>query len=120
MSTTGSGTAATVISLNNWQLSAKTDKEETTSFGDTNKRYVQGLPDFNGSLSGFFDDTDSTVFTGSGSADGVKMYLYPDFTNAPTKYWYGAAYVDYEVETPVDGPVTIASEFVAAGNWGRF
>lgn len=120
MSTTGSGTAAAVSALNNWSLDASTDKEETTSFGDANKTYVQGLPDISGSFAGYFDDSDSTVFTGSGSSDGVKMYLYPDYTNAPTKYWYGPAWVDYSIETPVDGAVTISANFVANGSWGRF
>jgi hypothetical protein len=118
MSVTGTGNAVTVASLNTWNLDSPTDKAETTSFGDSNKTYVQGLPDLSGGFGGFFDDTDQTVFTGAGSADGVKLYLYPS-TDALTKYWYGPAWVDYSVTSPNDGPVAITASFAANGSWGR-
>lgn len=119
LSTTGTG-AAVAVTANTWSLDAATDKEETTSFGDLNKTYVVGLPDYSGSFGGYFDDAEQTVYQGAGSADGVKMYLYPAFTSAPTKYWYGPAWIDYSVETPVDGPVSFSGNFNANGNWGRF
>ena len=119
MSTTGTGTAVPLASMAGWTVNYETDKEETTSFGDANKTYVQGLPDVSGDFNGFFDDTDSGLFNGSISADGVKLYLYPDYTNAPTRYWYGPAWVDYSVENPVDGATTVSGSFAANGSWGR-
>lgn len=119
MSTTGTGAAIPVASLSSWSIDLSTDKEETTSFGDPNKTYVQGLADISGDFEGFWDDSDSTVFTGAGSTDGVKLYLYPS-TNAATKYWYGPAWVDYSIEAPVDGPVSLSGSFVANGAWARY
>ena len=119
MSTTGTGTAQPLASMASWTVNAETDKEETTSFGDANKTYVQGLPDLSGDFSGFFDDTDTSLFTGANSSDGVKLYLYPDYTSAPTRYWYGPAWVDYSVETEVSGAVTVSGSFSANGSWGR-
>jgi hypothetical protein len=118
MSTTGTGNAVTVAKLTSWSVDSSTDTVEVTSFGDTNKTYVQGLPDLSGSFEGFFDDTDATLFTGSGSADGVKLYLYPS-TDALTKYWYGPAWVSYSVNTGVGEAVQISANFVANGAWGR-
>ena len=116
MSTSGSGTASNVIHLNTWVLNRDTDKIETTSFGDTNKTYVQGLPDLKGSFSGFWDDTETKPFTGASSTDGVKLYLYPS-ADIPTKYAYGPAWVDCSINVAVSGAVTISSNYVANGSW---
>ena len=118
MSTTGTGTAVTVSSLTTWSVDQSTDTVETTAFGDTNKTYVQGLADVSGTFAGFFNDSDATLFSGSGSADGVKLYLYPS-TNALTKYWYGPAWISYSVNTGVSEAVAISANFVANGAWGR-
>jgi len=118
MSTSGSGTATNVIKLNDWTTNSATDKYEVTSFGDANKTYVQGLPDLQGTFKGFWDDTESKPYQGASSADGVRMYLYPS-SDAPTKYWYGPAWVDVSMETPVAGAITVSVNFSANGSWGR-
>jgi hypothetical protein len=118
LSTTGSGAATTTVSLNNWQADFTTDKFETTSFGDANKTYVQGLKDIKGSFSGFFDDTGLSIFTAADSTDGVKLYLYPA-SSAPTVYWYGPAWLDASIAVPVGGAATISGNFSANGSWGR-
>lgn len=119
MSTTGSGTAINVISLNRWSLNSNTDKAEVTSFGDANKTYVQGLPDISGSLAGWFDDSQTSLYTGSKSADGVKLYLYPSSLYA-AKYWYGPAWVDFSIDVGVSGGISISGNFVANGSWGAY
>jgi hypothetical protein len=118
ISTTGTGAASALIRMNSWSLDQGTDKAEVTSFGDTNKNYVQGLPDISGSLGGFWDDTEDKLFQGALSGDGVKMYLYPS-SLAISKYWYGPAWVDYSVEVGVGDAVSISGSFSAAGSWGR-
>ncbi len=117
LATTGTGTAVPVASLSSWSLDYSTDKEETTSFGDSNKTYVQGLPDVSVEFSGFYDDSDSTVKTAAASADGSKAYLYIS-TDAATKYAYGPCWVDFGVEVAVDGAVTISGTLAANGSWG--
>lgn len=119
VSTTGSGAAVAVTSLSNWSLSRATGRVEVTAFADTNKTYVQGLPDISGSFSGFWDDTVTTLEVAKDSADGCKMYLYPDAANAPTKYFYGPAWLDItDVTTGVDGAVSLTGSFQANGAWG--
>ncbi len=120
LSPTAGGVAIPLASMATWSLSAKTDRVETTSFGDTNKTRVAGLPDYTGAMSGYFDDSDSTLFAAAATLAGCGMYLYPDYTNAVTKYWYGLANVDYEINADVSDAVKISATWDAAGNWGRF
>jgi hypothetical protein len=110
------GVATQTVKLNAWTINRATDKYDITSFGDTNKTYVQGLPDVQGTISGFWDDTETKPFAGAASSNGVKMYLYPDSTSA-TKYAYGIAWLDVSIETPVSGAVTISGNFAAANSW---
>ena len=42
------GTAEPITFLNSWSFDASTDDVDVTAFGDTNKTYVSGLPDFKG------------------------------------------------------------------------
>jgi hypothetical protein len=112
----GSAAAAAVVSLNSWSLNRATDKIDTTSFGDANKTYVQGLPDLQGSFAGFWDDSETKLFAAAGSTAAVRMYLYPSSV-APTKYACGLAWVDASIEVPVADAVKVSSDFVAGGSW---
>ena len=118
MSTTGGGTAVTLINMKSWSLNMPTDKIETTAFGATNKTYVQGLPDATGDVSGWWDDTSDALYDGSQSTNGVKLYLYPS-SDAPSKYWYGPAWVDFSIDVDVNGAVEVSASFVANGAWGQ-
>lgn len=117
-STTGSGTAVQIASLNHWTLDMSTDTVEVTAFGDSNKTYVQGLKDLKGTLAGFWDSADDSLFDGADSTDGVKLYLYPssDYTAG---YFYGPAWLSASIDVPSGGAVTVSASFVAAGAWGR-
>jgi hypothetical protein len=116
LSTTGTGTATNVIKLNAWTLNKATDKIDVTSFGDTNKAYVQGLPDIQGTFAGFWDDTESKPFTAATSTDGCKIYLYPS-ASAPSKFHSGPAWLDVSMDTTVSGAVAISGSFAANGAW---
>jgi hypothetical protein len=118
MSTTGGGTAVSVVNMKTWSLSMPTDKIEVTAFGDANKKYVQGLPDVSGDLSGWWDDTSDALYDASRSTDGVKMYLYPS-SDAASKYWYGPAWVDFSIDVDVSGAIEVSASFVANGAWGQ-
>ncbi|HOW77926.1 MAG TPA: hypothetical protein PK406_00610 [Verrucomicrobiota bacterium] len=117
----GAATAAeaVAITLASWELDMSSDRAEVTSFGDLNKQYVQGLKDIKGTLSGFWDSASDALYDAMGSTNGVKMYLYPS-SAAPTKYWYGYAFTDFKITTPVGGPVEISGGFGAAGDWGQY
>jgi hypothetical protein len=118
MSTTGSGVATATVSISGYTADFATDKVETTSFGDPNKTYVQGLKDIKVTFTGFLDDTGLGLFTSADSTDGVKIYLYPS-SASPTVYWYGPAWLDASIAVPVGGANTLSGNFVANGAWGR-
>ncbi len=97
-----------------WSMTATTDKVDVTSFGDTNKIYVAGLPDATGSFSGFQDDATTQTYTAAVDGQPRKLYLYPDTTNAPTVYWYGTILPDFTVEGDVAGANTVSANWNAA------
>jgi hypothetical protein len=97
--------------LNSWSFDASTDDVDVTAFGDTNKTYVSGLPDFKGSFAGFYDNATAQLYTAA--IDGVarKTYLYPSTSDAI--YWFGTASFDVSIETGVSDAVKISGSFVA-------
>src|SRR5262245_48457894 len=66
MDPTGVGGAglAIVADLNSWTLDASKDRVEVTAFGDSNKIRVAGLPDYSGTLGGWWDDVRAALFPG--------------------------------------------------------
>lgn len=116
---TDGSAAAAAVTLSEWELSMTRDFVETTSFGDTNKTYVSGLPDISGRLSGYWDDTDDTLYDAAGSAAAVRMYLYPS-SLVPTKYFCGTAVLDFTVNTPVAGAVGVSGNFRGASAWSQY
>jgi len=117
ISTSGTGNAA-AISLTDWSLDMKTDRVDVTSFQDSNKAYVQGLKDLSGALSGFWDNATDSLFDAADSADGCKIYLYPN-TNISGQYFYGPAWLDASINTAVSDAVKVSGTFAANGAWGR-
>jgi hypothetical protein len=119
MSVTGSGVAIPITQAA-WSVNFTTDKINVTSFRDANKVNVVGLPDASGDFSGFWEDTETTLFSASRSTDGVKLYLYPDITNKPLSYVYAPAWVDFKMNVTVGGAVEVSGSWVANGNVGTY
>src|SRR6266446_5542721 len=91
----GGGSASAVPFVDTWQQDFSTARTEVTSFGDTNLKYVAGLPDAKGTFSGFWDDATAQMYTAAVDGIARKFYWYPDLTNAPTVYWYGTGFFDF-------------------------
>ncbi len=117
-STSGTGDAAAVASLNAWTLDMSTDEVDTTCFEDGNQTSVLGFPAYKGTFSGFWDDTEDTLFSAQESADGTKLYLYMSL-DAVSKYFYGPAWVTASLDTGVKDAVKVSGTFSAKGSWGR-
>ena len=112
------GVASSITDLSAWTLDYTVDMVETTSFDDTNKTNVRGLPNVSGTFEGFWDDTEADIFTAADSNTAVNMYLYPSI-DATTIYWYGTAWVDWSMSTGVADAVTISGNFSAATSWAK-
>src|SRR5690242_5122469 len=72
--------------INKWTLDGETEQLEVTSFGDTTKTYLSGLPNAQGTLTGFQDNTATTgstaLFAMSQSGTARRLYLYPTTPSA--------------------------------------
>lgn len=119
VSPTGTGVAVALGTASKWTLNRDTDAVPVTAFGDLNKTYVQGLADIKGSISAWWDSATDPLYVGGASADGVKMYLYPDRLNTPTAYDYGPAWLNTSIDVDVNGAVSLSGNFVANGSWGH-
>lgn len=116
VSPSGSTSATNVISLTSWSLDRSVDKLDVTSFGDSNKVQVIGLPDISGSFDGNWDDAQTQIFAAAASTDGCHVYLYPS-SAAPTKYAGGPAWLDVSISSGVNDAVTISGTIAARGSW---
>lgn len=112
----GGSAVVTVASLNKWSLNMSKGMYDVTAFGDTNKVYVPGLPDISGSVSGFWDATDRSLFNVALGTVACFLNLIPN-TLAPTFLWKGLAWLDASIDVGSGGAVTIKGSFKAAGPW---
>jgi hypothetical protein len=111
-----------IVSLNTWKLSQKTDKINVTCFQDLNKKYVQGLKDISGTLGGFWNRDELTLFEAVDAETPGLLQLIPNSTDddgspAIVPAFQGLAYMDVDFDTSVEGAPAISGSFVAAGDW---
>lgn len=113
MNLTSGGVPEPIAFLDKWSMSFSSSKIKVTAFGDTSEVYVAGLPDAQGTYSGFYDN--ASVQTYTAAVDGIarKFYLYPDRTLA-TQYWFGTGIFDMSIDSSIDGAVAISGGLAAA------
>lgn len=112
----------TLASINAWKLSLKTDYEDVSCFGDTNKVYVPGLRDVSGSFGGFLNVSDLTIIaaTSANSPGSLELtHNTGDLIGSPlaAPTFSGLAYLDADIDCSVNGAPKLTSNFVAAGSW---
>ena len=107
------GTAEPITFLNKWSLDFNTDTTDVTSFGDTTKVYVAGLPDCKGTWSGFYDNASAQLYTAATDGVARKFYLYPDNTLA-TQYWFGNGLFDFKIDGDIGSSVNISGSIAGA------
>ena len=117
MKLTSGGTYAAVGNISEYTLNMATDKVETTSLGDANKRYVVGLKDLSGTFTAFWDRLTDTIFDAADSPVGCYLAFWPSQTSA--QGWEGPAWLDASIKGGVTSAVTIDATFVANGAWTR-
>jgi len=116
MDPTGGSSAVVVANLNKWDLDLSTDTVDVTAFQDTNKVYVQGLPDIKGTLTGLWDSGSLEVFNVSLGTVAAFLKLIPYSIDAAT-FFSGKAWLSSSISVDAKGAVTIGGKFVAAGAW---
>ena len=90
VSSAASGLPVLVANVADWSIDQSTDDVDVSAMSDTTHVYVSGLKNATGSFKAFVSL--GTVAFGN-LCDGVArgFYLYPDYTNSVTQYWYGTA-----------------------------
>jgi hypothetical protein len=119
-SATGNGTTpppTVVLSLNKWKLSCKTDKQNVTCFGDTNKVYVPGMPDVSGNVAGFWNSDELVLFTAAMNNDVPGWLELVPNKNEATFVFAGPAYLDADIDASVEAAPAVTGDFMAAGSW---
>ena len=114
-----SGDAYVAIgNISDWTLNMAKDKVETTSLGDSNKRYVMGLKDLSGSFTAFGDRITDVLFDAADTDLGCWLAFYP-YGVLSAQSWEGPAHLDASIKGGVTSAVTIDATFVANGAWTR-
>jgi hypothetical protein len=114
-----SGDAYVAIgNISDWTLNMAKDKVETTSLGDSNKRYVMGLKDLSGSFTAFGDRITDVLFDAADTDLGCFLAFYP-YGVLSAQSWEGPAHLDASIKGGVTSAVTIDATFVANGAWTR-
>src|ERR1041385_1933991 len=98
-----------------WTLNRARDTIEVTSFGDTNKTYVAGLPDVSGSFAGFLDTSGDLLLTNAANSTPVGIALWA--TDSSVEVAHGSGYVDATVTAGGSDAIRITGNFRASGNW---
>ena len=113
-SKTGGGTK--VAAKAEWTLNRTRDTVDVTSFGDTNKRYVVGLPDVSGTYRGTLDVSGDLLLTAA-TQDAQLIYLYADDGASPIEVAHGSGFIDATVTVNNTDAARINGNIRASDNW---
>ena len=108
--------AVEIISLNAWTGDFKTEYEDVTTFGDTNRVYVPGLKNAEGTLAGFWNSAELALFEAAELETPGLLKLVPNNTE-PTFFWTGLAYMDASIDCSLQAP-KVSGTWKAAGVFG--
>lgn len=108
------GTAEPVVSISQFQIDGSSERFEATSFGDSTKTYVAGLPDSSGSFTGFYDTATNATFTAAQDGVARKWYFYPDTVSLVTQYFFGTGFFDFSASFDVGGVSGVSGNWSAA------
>lgn len=105
--------------LSNVSLTRNGDTLDVTTFGDSDREFIQGLRSATITISGYFDPTASTgpdavLATAFADADGVAFSLV--FGTGTTVTYSGSCLVaSYETTAAVDGLIAFSASLTATG-----
>lgn len=99
-----------------WTLQRNRDYVDATVFGDTNKTYLAGLPNVQGTFAGFLD-TSGDLLLSSATSDSQTIYLYADDGTSPVLVAHGPGLIDANVDLANTDGARLTGEFRANGPW---
>ena len=113
------GTGTKVVNKTEWTLSLNRDYVDSTVFGDTNKTYLVGLKDIQGTFAGLLDILGDAQVNAANS-DSMQIYLYADDGDTPMLVAYGPGLMDASITASNTDAIKCTGNFRAAGAWVVF
>lgn len=114
----GSGTK--VATKSEWTLSLGRDYVDATTFGDTNKTYLTGLRDIQGTYAGLLDVSGDLLVNAS-SSDTISIYLYADDRGSfEILIASGPGLLDASINASNTDAIKTSGNFRAAASWTVF
>lgn len=106
----------TIAEVKNWQISEKSDVMEDTTMGDTAKTFQASLTEWEGSLSCFWDETDTNGQQAMTIGASITLNLYPEGATSGDTYYTGTALItSIERSANHDGMVESSFSFKGTG-----
>ena len=112
--------AQKVASKSEWTLNLNRDYVDATVFGETNKTYLVGLKDIQGTFNGILDVSGDLIVNAS-SQDNTAIYLYADDrASFEILVAYGLGLVDASITASNTDAIRVSGNFRAAASWTVF
>jgi hypothetical protein len=100
-----------------WTLNLNRDYVDATVFGDTNKTYLVGLKDIQGTFNGLLDVSGDLVLNAT-DQDAIAIYLYGDDRNgSEVLIGSGMGLCDASVTASNTDAIRVTGNFRAAAPW---
>jgi hypothetical protein len=114
------GTGVKVTTKTEWTLNLSRDYVDATVFGDTNKTYLVGLKDIQGTFAGLLD-VSGDYQVNAANSDAIDIYLYADDRGSnEILIAYGPGLMDASLTASISDAIKTTGNFRAAGAWTVF
>ena len=113
------GVGIKVTTKTEWTLNLNRDYVDATVFGDTNKTYLVGLRDIQGTYTGLLDVSGDYLVAATVS-DAELIYLYADDTSSAVCVAYGLGLIDASITASISDAIKVNGNFRASGPWTVF
>lgn len=106
----------TVAEVRDWSISITADTVEDTTMGDSARTYKPSLTAATGSISCFWDETDTTGQNAMTAASEITLNLYPEGSDSGDNYYTASVIITEETaNASFDGMVERSFNFTANG-----
>jgi len=106
----------TVAEVRDWSLTITSETVEDTTMGDSARSYKPSLTSASGSISVYWDETDTTGQGAMTAGSEVTLNLYPEGADSTDTYYTLSAIITEEgVSASFDGMIEATFSFQANG-----
>jgi len=106
----------TVAEGRNWSVNEPADTLEDSTMNDTSKTFQAGMKSWNGSLTAFWDETDTSGQVAMTVGSAAVLNLYPEGATTGDIYYSGTAIVtSVGVSVPTNGMIERSIGFQGSG-----